>query len=306
MSTPPPNELLDDLLTRTSRTFAATIPLLEGALREQVTIAYLLFRIADTLEDADRLPRDPRLSLLARFGALLEVEHPSTASIQKFVDACAAQPPTANADYADLLEHTPDVFVALEMCDARAASAIRTHLHRTVERMAAFVRRADERGALALTGLEDLKAYCYAVAGIVGEMLTELVVLDDAKLASAKPELDRDSVAFGEGLQLVNILKDAGADAKEGRTYVPASLDRGEVFALAAEDMRRARRYAETLHRHGAKRGTLAFHALPIRLADATLARVQRDGPGAKITRKEVATEIAAMHASLASGGSGL
>lgn len=298
--------LLTELLEKTSRTFAATIPLLEEPLRAQVEVAYLLFRIADTLEDADLLPRDPRVEGLERFEALLAEEHPSSSALQKFVAWCAAHPPTANAEYARLLEHTPYVFVGLEECDQRAAAAIRRHLRETTRRMASFVRRADAAGSLALTDLADLRSYCYAVAGIVGEMLCELVMLDQPALAAAKSELERDAVAFGEALQLVNILKDAGADAKEGRTYVPRTVDRREVFALATDDLARARRYTSVLHAHRARRGTLAFHALPIRLAAKTLDVVAAEGPGAKIPRTMVATEVAAMNASLDAGGSGL
>ena len=42
---------LDDLLIKTSRTFALSIPLLPEPTRRDVTVAYLLFRIADTFED---------------------------------------------------------------------------------------------------------------------------------------------------------------------------------------------------------------------------------------------------------------
>ena len=41
---------MDHLLQATSRTFALTIPLLHEPTRREVTVAYLLFRVADTLE----------------------------------------------------------------------------------------------------------------------------------------------------------------------------------------------------------------------------------------------------------------
>ncbi len=269
-------------------------------------MAYLLFRIADTLEDADLLPRDPRVEGLGKFEALLASEHPASAQLQKFVTWCAAHPTTANADCARLLEHTPYVFVGLEGCDDRAAAVIRRHLRGTTQRMAAFVRRADSAGSLALTGLADLRDYCYAVAGIVGEMLCELVILDQPRLVDAKADLERDAVAFGEALQLVNILRDAGADAKAGRTWVPKTVDRDAVFKIATDDLSRARRYIRTLHAHGAHRGTLAFHALPVRLAERTLAIVHRDGPGAKLPRSEVLEQITATNASLDRSSTGL
>jgi len=55
---------LDDLLEKTSRTFALSIPMLPEPTRRHVGIAYLLFRIADTFEDAARWPRDRRLAAL--------------------------------------------------------------------------------------------------------------------------------------------------------------------------------------------------------------------------------------------------
>lgn len=295
---------LADLLARTSRTFALTIPLLEEPLHAQVRVAYLLFRIVDTLEDAERLPRRHRLARLHDFAAILGT--PREDSVGSFVANVAAMPPTANADYAELLHETPGVLAALEALGPVPHEVIRRHLIRTALRMASFVARADERGSLALRDLEDLRAYCYAVAGVVGEMLTELVLLAEPALAPAKAALEADTVAFGEALQLTNILKDATADAKEGRTYVPATMNRAEVHALAAEDLAKARRYIATLHAHGATKGVLAFHALPVRLAERTLARLRTDDPGAKISRDEVAKAIAAVHASLSANGSGL
>ena len=43
-------ETLDQLLVETSRTFALAIPLLPEPTRRTVSVAYLLFRAADTLE----------------------------------------------------------------------------------------------------------------------------------------------------------------------------------------------------------------------------------------------------------------
>ena len=42
---------LDGLLLKSSRTFALSIPLLPDPTRREVTVAYLLFRIADTFTE---------------------------------------------------------------------------------------------------------------------------------------------------------------------------------------------------------------------------------------------------------------
>ena len=128
-------------------------------------------------------------------------------------------------------------------------------------------RRTSDTGLLRLADVADLKAYCYTVAGIVGEMLTELFLLDRPALEPVADTLRERAGRFGEALQLVNILKDAGFDASEGRLYLPEHVDRGEVFALAREDLGVAAEYILTLHGNGGPRGVVAFCALPVRLA---------------------------------------
>ena len=45
---------IESLLQKTSRTFALTIPYLPRPIRDEIGVAYLLFRIIDTFEDAVR------------------------------------------------------------------------------------------------------------------------------------------------------------------------------------------------------------------------------------------------------------
>ena len=62
---------LPGLLERTSRTFALSIPLLPEPTRLATTLAYLLFRLADTFEDAAVWPRARRAEALTDLLALL-------------------------------------------------------------------------------------------------------------------------------------------------------------------------------------------------------------------------------------------
>jgi farnesyl-diphosphate farnesyltransferase len=57
----------DHILPHVSRTFALTIPQLPLGLRTAVTCAYLLCRIADTIEDEPALSASETLSFLQRF-----------------------------------------------------------------------------------------------------------------------------------------------------------------------------------------------------------------------------------------------
>ena len=153
--------------------------------------------------------------------------------------------------------------------------------------------------------MRELRDYCYVVAGIVGEMLTELFVLDRPDLEAVAPDLRRDAPKFGEALQLVNILKDAASDSSQGRRYLPEGVERAEVFALARQDLATAGRYTSMLERAGAPRGVVGFNALPMMLAWATLARVEAQGPGSKLTRAEVAGIVSRLETALRDGAVG-
>jgi farnesyl-diphosphate farnesyltransferase len=143
-------------------------------------------------------------------------------------------------------------------------------------------------GALTLHSIQQLKDYCYLVAGIVGEMLSELFLLDRANLAPVAGYLRERAATFGEALQLVNILKDSAGDAAEGRRYLPAEVPVAEVFALARRDLGIAGEYIRALQEAGAPRGIVEFTALPVRLAWAALEKVEKSGPGTKVSRPEV------------------
>ena len=282
---------LDDLLEKTSRTFALSIPMLPEPTRRHVGIAYLLFRIADTFEDAARWPRDRRLAALGDLERLLRGEGSASACASGWL----ADLPVTHAGYLELLREAPHVLDAYGAMPETAREALRRDLTRTVRGMQDVVRRGDERGNLRLGSIRELRDYCYVVAGIVGEMLTELFLIDRPELAPAAARLRRRSRFFGEGLQLVNILKDRASDATEGRVYLPEGIDTRLVFGIARADLARAAEYVLTLQGAGAPEGFVAFTASPAILARASLDRIEERGPGAKITRDEVASLMEAM-----------
>jgi farnesyl-diphosphate farnesyltransferase len=289
---------LQDLLLKTSRTFALAIPTLPEPLRVKVTTAYLLFRIADTFEDAALWPLRQRLNALDDFARLLQERGDG----RKLADRWSAEPPIAHAGYLELLAGAPTVFEVYRSLPRAAQQSLCEHLVRTTRGMAEFVERSDAAGTLRLADLDDLRRYCYVVAGIVGEMLTELFLLEYPALEAVADYVRPRSAAFGEGLQLVNILKDSSSDLTEGRSYLPAGVDRAAVFALARRDLERASEYVAALQQAGAPKGCVAFTALPVLLADASLNRVERLGPGAKLTRAEVLALVAQLEDALASG----
>ncbi|HMH49057.1 MAG TPA: presqualene diphosphate synthase HpnD [Candidatus Acidoferrum sp.] len=82
---------------------------------------------------------------------------------------------------------------------------------------------------------DDLYPYCYRVASAVGLAAIEIFGYTDPSARSYATNL-------GIALQLTNIIRDVGSDARAGRVYVPRQ-DLGQ-FGVTADDLR-AGRYSE-------------------------------------------------------------
>lgn len=86
---------------------------------------------------------------------------------------------------------------------------------------------------------DDLKLYCYRVAGTVGLMSTVVMGVDPeyntAPWATTLPCPTEEAIALGIANQLTNILRDVGEDARRGRIYLP--LEDLELFKYSEEDL---------------------------------------------------------------------
>jgi len=82
---------------------------------------------------------------------------------------------------------------------------------------------------------EDLYPYCYRVASAVGLCCIEIFGYSD-------PRARDYAVKLGTALQLTNIVRDVGADARDGRVYLPQQDLRG--FGVTEDDLV-AGRYGE-------------------------------------------------------------
>lgn len=74
--------------------------------------------------------------------------------------------------------------------------------------------RMDLRGVKYAT-LPELRTYTYRVASVVGLWLTELSGVRDSRVLAR-------AAALGHAMQLTNILRDVGEDARAGRLYLPS------------------------------------------------------------------------------------
>ena len=297
----PDRARIEDLLVKTSRTFALSIPLLPEPTRWETTLAYLLFRIADTFEDASvRWRREQQITALEEFAELLD--EPTSDRVARCADEWHRQRPIEHDGYLELIADAPLVLRAFAELGERPRSIVAHHTRRTADGMAGFVARTGDDGNLQLTDLDDLRQYCYIVAGIVGEMLTELFLLDRPGLAAIGDYLRARARSFGEALQLVNILRDSASDATEGRLYLPVAVGTDEIFELARSDLGAAGEYVRAMQDAGGPDGLVLFTGLPVLLARATLDRVEREGPGAKLTRPEVFAIHEGLHQAVAKG----
>lgn len=270
------------LLERTSRTFALSIPFLPDELQRSVTIAYLLFRIADTIEDELDADTGVRADALRLIADSFESDSSILDETLGVLRTVTEEP--AHDGYASLMASAPLVLSEYQDLNPEARHHIATHLARTARGMADFLGRDLSEGTA-----DDLRAYCYTVAGIVGEMLTQLFAAGDPRVAPIRDDLLADAAAFGEALQLVNIIRDANTDLSAGRRYLPRSIDRASLITMARDSLTGAARYTRSLEEAGANSGIVAFNTLNAALASRTLRAIEASGPGAKMSRSEVA-----------------
>ena len=162
--------------------------MLQEPLQREVGLAYLLLRIADTLEDAAPWTRDERRAALEELERLLQKEQGLLAS--ELARRWLKRRPSENAHYLRLLEQTPQLLVNLETLRPEAAAQIRRFVLLTVQGMRRVLAGATEQGKLQLGSIQELRDYCYIVAGLVGELLDGAVpagLAPDALRAAAAP-----------------------------------------------------------------------------------------------------------------------
>jgi 4,4'-diapophytoene synthase len=218
----------DQVLPHVSRTFALTIPQLPAALRIPVTNAYLLCRIADTIEDEPALSPTETLAFMERFIAALAGGGDPQALGIELAQLLSDRTLPAERDLVSNLHRVINVTEALNVPQ-------RSAIHRCVELMCYGMPRFQSTASLrGLARLTDLDEYCYYVAGVVGDMLTELFCDYSPAIARRRAGLSSLAVSFAQGLQMTNILKDVWEDRSRGACWLPQ-----DVFSRQGVDLAR-------------------------------------------------------------------
>ena len=296
------------ILPAVSRTFALGIRVLPGALGHAVLDAYLLCRIADTVEDAPGFDPLVKAALFDDFLAAFDSEE----ALHRFLSGIAP----LGGDVAHLtLTRNYDLVLAHF---ATLPEATRGMVRKWVAEMALGMRKFVllYPNGIRIQTIEEYKEYCYYVAGTVGYMLTDLWHEHSPSIGLRRYGVLRERCrAFAEALQTVNILKDVAVDAeKENSVYVPEEMLRlhgstqsrilapelvasnraalAGLISLAWHDLEEARNYLLLIPRRAVS--IRLFCILPLLLAYATLrdlvesTAMLRPGGSVKISRREV------------------
>jgi len=300
------------LLEGVSRSFGLSIRLLPETLQEPVGLAYLLARTTDTVADTTAVPPPGRLALLDSLQHAIDTPQ-DHAQLGLALQAFARH--VADRHEQTLLQHGQACLEALSTFPAADQAVIRQVLAAIIEGQRWDLQALDgpQRGVQTRT---ELDRYTWLVAGSVGEFWTRMCDLHLTDWHTEPPskmaELLQLGARYGQGLQRLNILRDAGRDLRAGRCYWPAEelqplgLDSTQLCQAAADgDMATLARLQPLmdawLHStqeqlHDGLRYCLALQGRRLRLASAlpcligirTLRLLRQAGPQALVTHTKL------------------
>jgi len=293
--------LLWHLLRISSRTFALGIERLPTGLAQSVTVAYLLLRVSDYLEDTEDVTQVEKAELLMLWDAVL--------SGHKDVGELTVRLPRGVGSHpdAEVASHAGEILAALRALPEGARGPVTQHVRDSTQGMARWAKRGPR-----VHDEADLDDYMFEVAGRVGYLLTDLFTWYVPGLKPKHEALLPLAKDFGLALQTVNVIRGLREDFERGWIFVPeafcaqAGLSREQVFQpehraqamqvlelmvdKAERHLRAAEAYLKALPRRLYR--IRLFCVLPLLFAVRTLALSRQNQQvlesEAKITRDEV------------------
>ena len=230
------------ILRSVSRSFYLSLRFLPTALRDPLSLAYLLARATDTIADTAQPPVALRIEALRQLAAAIQ----GTASVES-LDELRNSFSREQTDDAErhLIEQIPALLKWLAALPDDDRAEVRDVLVTINRGQSLDLERFGTGKELhALQNAGQLDEYTYLVAGCVGEFWTRLCFRHVRHFtARSEPEMRELGIRYGKGLQLINILRDAGDDLRNGRCYFPA--DEMESADIAPAEIRRDPRRIE-------------------------------------------------------------
>ena len=229
-----------------------------------------------------------------------------------------------NAAERTLLDSLPDCLEWLEQIGRADRDDIRAVLEKiTHGQMLDLHRFGDPTQVRVLETAADLDEYTYLVAGCVGEFWTQLCFRHLRDFASLiQDEMLALGRRYGMGLQLINVLRDAGTDLRAGRCYFPDD-ELGAIGLSAAQILSESDRFQPVYQSWMEKaqdglasgmeysrairnRRVRAATVLPALIGARTLALFRKPGASAldqtiKVPRREVRAIVLSLAVHLAS-----
>lgn len=239
-----------DMLLATSRTFYIPISRLAPTVKEAVASAYLCMRAIDEIEDHTKLPSETKVDLLRSTSQILKQSTDPT-QFQTLFEPYQSILPKVTLHIKKWIDFAPD-------------SIKKNILHWTsimAEGMAEWVEKK-----WSIKTEQDLDSYTYYVAGLVGLLLDEIWTWYDG----TKTDLEL-AVAYGRGLQAVNIIRNREEDLARGVDFFPDGWDYPEMFEYAKRNLNQADKYVANLE----KGPILDFCKIPLALAHGTLQAIK-------------------------------
>lgn len=213
-------ELLGERLKQVSRSFYLSLRWLPRLVREPISLAYLLARTSDTIADTAWIPASERLETLDRFAARVTGADSTPLHL---ADIAKGQGDKAEGTLLERVEESLALLNQLTDIDQRL---VRRVLETIISGQTLDVRRfatASESDLASLETADELEDYTYRVAGCVGEFWTGVCwthLFPRPQLSEFR--LNALGRRYGQGLQLINILRDLPRDLRQGRCYLPA------------------------------------------------------------------------------------
>ncbi len=220
------NDFEERILQHVSRSFALTIPELPRPLRGPVTNAYLICRIIDTIEDDEALSLDQRRFFLQQFIQILEGRSSAAEFADSLVPLLSGR---TLAEEKELIANTPVVIRTTRSFNETQQAAIKRCAAIMAGGMLGFQENKSPQG---LKDVAQMDRYCYHVAGVVGEMLTDLFCDYCPEISANREKLMALAKSFGQGLQMTNIIKDLWEDKQRKACWLPQ-----DIFQKAGYDL---------------------------------------------------------------------
>jgi farnesyl-diphosphate farnesyltransferase len=301
------------ILRTVSRSFYLSIRFLPRRLRKPVGLAYLLARTTDTVADTAGASALTRAEVLADLALVIQGEVSPDGVVDLVNSFSSLQ---TNEAERQLLKALPDSLEALARMRSDDREDVRAVLQKITKGQALDIARfGDLNKPRALATDRELHEYTYLVAGCVGEFWTQLC-FRHIRNFSDLPEIEMAELGkrYGNGLQLINILRDAYSDLQAGRCYFPLQeleevgiepahilVEPGRFDFILAKWREEAERdlVAGMSYIHAIRESRIrAATALPALIGARTLAMLRAAGPTElhrkiKVPRQEVRAMIA-------------